>query len=69
MVEKFQQCGNGSMCAAYLLMKENNNNKVSLRTKIGILQAKLNNKNSVSIKYGSSQILNGIKYTLVKRNG
>ena len=32
-------CGNGSRCAAYLLMKENNNKKISLRTKDGILQA------------------------------
>ena len=26
-------CGNGSRCVAYLLMKENNNKKISLRTK------------------------------------
>ena len=30
-------CGNGSRCVAYLLMKENNNKKISLRTKVGIL--------------------------------
>ena len=45
-------CGNGSRCVAYLLMKENNNKKISLRTKVGILQAKLNNKNLVSINMG-----------------
>ena len=32
-------CGNGSRCVAYLLMKENNKKKISLRTKAGILQA------------------------------
>ena len=45
-------CGNGSRCAAYLLMKENNNKKISLRTKAGTLQAELNNKNLVSINMG-----------------
>jgi len=45
-------CGNGSRCVAYLLMKENKNNKISLRTKVGILKAKLNDNNSVSINIG-----------------
>lgn len=45
-------CGNGSRCAAYLLMKENNSKKISLRTKAGILKAELNNKNLVSINMG-----------------
>ena len=45
-------CGNGSMCVAYLLMKENNNKKISLGTKVGILQAELNDKNLVSINMG-----------------
>ena len=45
-------CGNGSRCAAYLLMKENNDNKILLRTKAGILKAKLNKKNLVSINIG-----------------
>ena len=45
-------CGNGSRCAAYFLMKENNFKKISLRTNSGILQAKLNDKNSVSINIG-----------------
>jgi len=45
-------CGNGSRCVAYLLMKENNNKKISLKTKAGILQAELNNKNLVSINMG-----------------
>ena len=45
-------CGNGSRCVAYLLMKENNSKKISLRTKIGILQAELNDQNSVSINMG-----------------
>ncbi len=45
-------CGNGSRCAAFLLMKENNTKKVFLRTKAGILQAELNNKNLVSVNIG-----------------
>ena len=45
-------CGNGSRCAAYLLMKENNNEKISLKTKVGTLQAELDDKNSVSINMG-----------------
>jgi len=45
-------CGNGSRCVAYLLMKEHNNKKISLKTKVGILQAELNDKNLVSINMG-----------------
>ena len=45
-------CGNGSRCVAYLLMKENNNKKISLGTKVGILQAELNDKNLVCINMG-----------------
>ena len=45
-------CGNGSRCVAYLLMKKNNNKKISLRTKAGILQAELNDQNLVSINMG-----------------
>jgi len=45
-------CGNGSRCTAYLLMKENNNKKISLRTKAGILQAELDDKNLIRINMG-----------------
>jgi len=45
-------CGNGSRCAAYLLMKENNKKKISLRTKAGILLAELDDKNLVRINMG-----------------
>ena len=45
-------CGNGSRCVAYLLMKENNKKKISLRTKAGILQAELNDQNLVNINMG-----------------
>jgi len=45
-------CGNGSRCAAFLLMKENNKKKISLRTKVGILQAELDDKNLVRINMG-----------------
>jgi len=49
---EIKACGNGSRCAAYLLMKENNMKKISLKTKAGILQAELDNKNLVSINMG-----------------
>ena len=45
-------CGNGSRCVAYLLMKESNNKEISLRTKAGILKAKLDNNNLVNINMG-----------------
>ena len=45
-------CGNGSRCVAYFLMKENNDKKISLRTKAGILKAELNDKNLVNINMG-----------------
>ena len=45
-------CGNGSRCVAYLLMKENKSKNISLKTKVGILEAKLNDKNLVSINMG-----------------
>ena len=45
-------CGNGSRCVAYLLMSENNSKKITLRTKVGILEAELNIKNLVSINMG-----------------
>ena len=45
-------CGNGSRCVAYLLMKESNSKKISLRTKAGILQAELNDENLISINMG-----------------
>ena len=44
-------CGNGSRCVAYLLMQESKNKKISLKTKVGILQAELNN-NLISINMG-----------------
>ena len=49
---EIKACGNGSRCAAYLLMKENNTKEISLKTKAGILQAKLDNKNLVNINIG-----------------
>ena len=45
-------CGNGSRCVADLLMKENKNKKISLRTKAGILNARLDSNNLVSINMG-----------------
>lgn len=49
---EIKACGNGSRCAAYLLMKENNTKKISLKTKAGILQAELDNNSLVSINMG-----------------
>jgi len=45
-------CGNGIRCVAYLLMKESNDKKISLRTKVGVLQAELNGDNLVTINMG-----------------
>jgi len=45
-------CGNGSRCVAFLLMEESKNKKISLRTKVGILQAELKDKNLVTINMG-----------------
>jgi diaminopimelate epimerase len=45
-------CGNGSRCVAYLLMKETNKQKISLKTNAGILHATLAEKNSVKINIG-----------------
>ena len=45
-------CGNGSRCAAYLLMKENDSKKIFLKTKGGILHANLDDKNLVCINMG-----------------
>jgi len=49
---EIKACGNGSRCAAYILMKENNIKKISLKTKAGILQAELDNNSLVSINMG-----------------
>jgi len=45
-------CGNGSRCVAYLLMKERKDEKISLKTNAGILEAKLNINDLVSINMG-----------------
>ena len=50
--EETSACGNGTRCIAYLLMKENNKKKISLKTKAGILQAELNDKKLVCINMG-----------------
>ena len=49
---EIEACGNGSRCVAYLLMKENNNKKISLKTKNRILDAELSDKNLVTINMG-----------------
>ncbi|RZO47967.1 MAG: diaminopimelate epimerase [Candidatus Pelagibacterales bacterium] len=46
-------CGNGSRCVAYFLMKEQNNKKISLKTKNRILHAELKNENLVKINMGT----------------
>jgi diaminopimelate epimerase len=45
-------CGNGSRCVAYLLMKESKKEKISLKTKNRVLEAKLIN-DLVQINMGS----------------
>ena len=59
-------CGNGSRCVAYLLMRENNSKNISLKTKVGILQAELNNENLVSINMGQPNF-NWKKIPLLKQ--
>ena len=58
-------CGNGSRCVSYFLMKENKSKKISLKTKAGILKAKLNNNNLVSINIGQPNF-NWEKIPLIK---
>jgi len=50
-------CGNGSRCVARILMKENNDKKISLRTKVGILQAEITKNNLVSINMGQPNFI------------
>ena len=59
-------CGNGSRCVAYLLMKENNNKEISFKTKGGILKAKLNDKNLVTLNIGQP-IFDWNKIPLLKK--
>ena len=78
--EEASACGNGSRCVAYILMKEKNKKLISLKTKGGILQAKLEN-NLVSINIGKpnfnwkkipliSQMDNkNLKIKISKKNG
>tara|TARA_B110000438_G_scaffold279849_1_gene304616 strand:- start:207 stop:1034 length:828 start_codon:yes stop_codon:yes gene_type:complete len=50
-------CGNGSRCAAYLLMKEDNKKEISLKTRAGILEAKINDKNLVCVNIGEPNFI------------
>ena len=59
-------CGNGSRCVAHFLMQENNTKKISLKTKSGILEAKLNDKNLVSLNMGQP-IFDWDKIPLLKK--
>ena len=59
-------CGNGSRCVAYLLMKENNEKKISLKTKAGVLDAKLNKNNLVEINMGQPNF-EWVKIPLLKQ--
>ena len=49
---EIEACGNGSRCIAYLLMKETNKEKISLKTKNRTLEAKLID-NQVRINMGA----------------
>ena len=59
-------CGNRSRCVAYYLMNEKNKKKISLQTKSGILNAELNNNNSVCINMGQP-FFNWEKIPLIKK--
>ena len=50
-------CGNGSRCVAYLLMKEKKSKKITLKTKVGPLQAEMSNNNLVSLNMGQPNFL------------
>ncbi len=50
-------CGNGSRCVAYLLMKEEKKEKITLKTKAGTLKAELSGKNFVSLNIGEPNFL------------
>ena len=50
--EEISACGNGSRCVAFLLMKERDSKKVSLKTKAGILKSTINDNNLVTINMG-----------------
>ena len=50
-------CGNGSRCVAYLLMKEKKSEKITLKTKVGPLQAEMSNNNLVSLNMGQPNFL------------
>tara|TARA_B100000029_G_C17557562_1_gene952135 strand:- start:1220 stop:2047 length:828 start_codon:yes stop_codon:yes gene_type:complete len=45
-------CGNGSRCAAYFLMKENDIKKISIKTNAGILESSLISTNLVELNIG-----------------
>ena len=49
--EESGACGNGSRCAAYILMQDKKNKKITLHTKGGILHAELDN-NLVCLNIG-----------------
>ena len=50
-------CGNGSRCVAYLLMREKNQRKISLKTKAGTLEAELDKNNLVCINIGQPNFI------------
>ena len=45
-------CGNGTRCVAYLISEENNKKEINLRTKSGILNSKILDKNLVETVIG-----------------
>ena len=52
---KISACGNGSRCAAYLLMNQEGVKKISFNTEAGTLHAELNNKKLVVINIGKPE--------------
>ena len=45
-------CGNGTRCVAYLISEENNKKEINLRTKSGVLNSKILDKNLVETVIG-----------------
>ena len=64
--EEVSACGNGSRCVAFLLMKESDSKKISLKTKANILKTKIDDNNLVTVNM-SQPIFSWEKIPLSKK--
>ena len=63
--EEVSACGNGSRCVARILMEENENTEVLIKTKAGFLQCKKITEKIISINLGNQNLI-GMKFHLIK---